>query len=175
VAQAITEPGQPQSLPPFRVLAASLDVRGAPERHAVELFESLAEAAYLVALADGVFDGLEREMFERVIFAACGRDVPAERLTELVSGLADRLARDGLERRVEVLAAKVTVREHAHEVLRMGALLAQASEDVSEVERDVMTRIAAALGLGAADVDAAIDEVKAAIASAGWDQLLESI
>src|SRR4051812_5879749 len=43
--------------------------------HAVALFESIVEAAYLVARADGVVDEEERHAFERVVTAACGGTV----------------------------------------------------------------------------------------------------
>jgi tellurite resistance protein len=57
--------------------------------------------------------------------------------------------------------------EHAQEVLRIAALLALATEDVSPVEREVLGKIAKATGLGAGAVDQALSDVKAALASAG--------
>jgi len=118
------------------------------------------------ANADGVFDDAERRTFEQVVVAACGGTVPAQQVADLVSDLGDQLAEDGMERRIEALSRTVTKREHALEVLRVAALLAQSSEDVSAVERDVLARIAKHCGLEAGDVDVALQDVKDALAAA---------
>lgn len=134
---------------------------------AVALFESIVEGAFLVANADGVFDDDEKRMFERVVVAACGGMVAPSQITALVADLGDQLQEDGVDRRVEALSKAVMKPEHAQEVLRIAALLAMATEDVSPVEREVLGKIAKATGLGAGAVDQALAEVKAALASAG--------
>jgi tellurite resistance protein len=133
---------------------------------AVALFEAIVEGAYLVANADGVFDDAERSTFEHVVVAACGGTVAPKQIADLVGDLADQLAEDGMDARVAALSRTVTKREHAQEVLRISALLAQTSDDVSPVERDVLTKIAKQCGLEAGDVDVALREVKEALASA---------
>ena len=50
--------------------------------------------------------------------------------------LEDQLVEDGVDARVKALAAPVSKKEQAHEVLRIAALLADASDGVSDVERD---------------------------------------
>src|SRR3984957_11314124 len=92
---------------------------------AVALFEAIVEGAYLGAHADGVFDDEERRTFERVVLAACGGTVAPQQIAALVSDLSDQLAEDGLDRRVAALAKTASKREHAQEVLRVAALLAQ--------------------------------------------------
>jgi tellurite resistance protein len=133
---------------------------------AMALFEAIVEGAYLVATADTVFDPSERRIFERVVVAACGRVVAPEQISALVSDLGDQLTADGLDKRIEAVAKGVSKKEHAHEVLRVAALLAQASEDVSPPERDVLSRIARACKLEADEVDAALDEVRKALGTA---------
>ena len=130
---------------------------------AVALFESIVEGAYLVASADGVFDDDERKTFERVVVAACSGTVAPQQLAALVSDLKDQLDEDGLDRRIEMVAKQVTKKEHAREVLRIAALLAQASEDVSAVERDVLARLGAACGLDGAEVESALHDAYAAM------------
>ncbi len=132
---------------------------------AVALFEAIVEGAYLVATADGVFDDVERSLFERVVMALCGGTVPSGNIAALVSDLSDQLAEDGLDRRIAAVARVATKREHAEEVLRIAALLAQASADVSPVERDVLAKLAVRCGLGEAAVDESLAAVKAALAS----------
>jgi tellurite resistance protein len=133
---------------------------------AVALFESIVEGAYLVASADGVIDDEERKTFERVVATACGGAVAPRQIAALVSDLGDQLEEDGVDRRVEMLAKQVTKKDHAREVLRIAALLAQSSEDVGAEERIVLTKLAAGLGLEAGDVDAALADVKDALVAA---------
>lgn len=132
--------------------------------HAAALFETIVEAAYLVASADGVVDEEERSTFERIVTAACGGSVPQNHVADLVSDLEDQLAEDGLDRRVSRLAEGITRQEHAREVLRIAALIAQVSEDVSEVERSVLDKIAAACKLEPVEVENALGDVRASLA-----------
>jgi tellurite resistance protein len=130
---------------------------------AMALFESIVEGAYLVATADAVFDPSERRAFERVVVAACGSAVAEDQISALVSDLGDQLATDGLDRRIDAVARGVSKKEHAHEVLRVAAVLAQASQDVSPPEREVLSRIARACKMEPREVDAALDEVRRAL------------
>lgn len=130
---------------------------------AVALFEAIVEGAFLVASADGVFDDEERKTFERVVVTACGGSVAPKQVHALVADLYDQLKEDGLDRRIDAVAAPVHKKEHAREILRIAALLAQTSDDVSEVERDVLGRIAKATGLDASEVDSALRDVRAAL------------
>lgn len=133
---------------------------------AAMLFETIVEGAYLVATADGVFDDEELRTFERIVTAACGGAVPQSHIAALVSDLADQLEEDGLDRRIERLAQGVQREEHALEVLRIAALIGKVSDEVSEVERDVLVKLAAACRLEPSAVDRALDDVEASLASA---------
>ena len=134
---------------------------------AVALFESIVEGAYLVASADGVVDDEERKTFERVVATACGGAVAPQQVAALVSDLCDQLEEDGIDRRIAMLSKQVTKKDHAREVLRVAALLAQVSDAVGAEERTVLTKLAAGLGLEAGDVDSALGDVKDALAAAG--------
>jgi tellurite resistance protein len=132
---------------------------------AVALFEAIVEGAYLVANADGVFDDEERRTFERVVVAACGETVAPAQIAALVADLGDQLEEDGADRRIEVIAQVVTKKEHARELLRVAALLAYVSEDVSDVEREVLGKLASRCGIEGGEVDAALAEVREAVAA----------
>ena len=132
---------------------------------AAALFESIVEGAYLVATADGVFDEEERGTFERVVAAACGGAVPQSQVAALVADLADQLEEDGIDRRIQRLAEGIQREEQALEVLRIAALIAQVSEDVSEIERSVLGKIATACKLGDGAVESALADVKASLDS----------
>lgn len=131
---------------------------------AVALFEAIVEGAYLVASADSVVDDEERRTFERVVVAACGGSVAPQAVGALVSDLADQLAEDGLDKRIAAVADMVRRAQHGREVLRVAALLASASGGVSHEEREVLQKLATALGLEAAAVEGCLDEVKGALA-----------
>jgi tellurite resistance protein len=175
VARLASEPGAPldpsKAVSILSLTAASYGARPSDDATvptgfdplAVALFEAIVEGAYLVAHADGLFDDEERRTFERVVLAACGGMVGPREIAALVSDLDDRLREDGLDRRVAALAAIACRREHALEVLRIAALLAQVSDDVSPVEREVLKKIATACKLDVAQVDVALDEVKRAM------------
>ncbi len=132
---------------------------------AVALFEAIVEAAYLVAAADGVVDAEEREAFERVVAAACGGAVAPKNIADLVGDLVGQLEEDGMDRRIQAVGELITKKSHAEEVLRIAALLAQASDSVSDIERQTLVRIAEVCKLQPADVDTALREVKEALAA----------
>jgi tellurite resistance protein len=134
---------------------------------AVALFEAIVEGAFLTANADGVFDDDEQHAFEQVVVAACGGSVPAQQVAALVSDLRDQLEEDGMDQRVAMLARGVTKQEHAQEVLRISALLAQSNGEISHVEREVLGKIAGKCGLDKGAVDVAVGDVRAALAAAG--------
>ena len=131
--------------------------------HAAALFESIVEGAYIVATADGVFDEEERRAFERIVTVACGGAVAQRHIADLISDLADQLAEDGLEMRIQRLGEGIIRREHAQEVIRIAALIAQCSEDVSEIERSVLEKLATSCKLEVSEVDAAFADVKKAL------------
>jgi tellurite resistance protein len=134
---------------------------------AVALFEAIVEGAYLVATADNVFDDEEKHTFQRVVAAACGGVVANENVSALVSDLADQLREDGLDRRIGAVARAITKREHALEVLRVAALLAQATEDVAPQERQVLQRLASECKLDEKYVDEALRDAREAIRALG--------
>jgi tellurite resistance protein len=178
VARSVSDPSKPvDPEKPVSILsltAASYGARPSEDATvptgfdplAVALFEAIVEGAFLVANADGVFDADERKTFERVVLAACGGAVAPRQIESLLSDLGDQLEEDGLDARVEALSKTAAKKEHAQEVLRIAALLAQASEDVSPVERGVLGKIAKACGLEATEVDVALADVKTALAAA---------
>jgi tellurite resistance protein len=134
------------------------------DARAAALFEAIVEGAYLVATADGVFDDAERQTFERIVTAACGGTVPQRHIGDLLADLQDQLDEDGIDLRLKRLSDAITRPEHCLEVLRIAALIAQVSEDVSDVERALLEKLAKAMKLEASDLDAALVDVKKSLA-----------
>jgi tellurite resistance protein len=133
---------------------------------AAALFEALVEGAFLVANADGVVDEEERAAFEQVVANATSAGGPQQgHVHALLSDLDEALAEDGIERRIEIVSRAVTRPDHRSEVLRVAALVAHVSGGVSDPERGVMDKLAAALALESADVERAISDARAALQS----------
>ncbi len=118
---------------------------------AVMLFESIVEAAFLVATADGVFDNDEREVFARIVAASADNALPRSDLNGLVEELADHLALQGLDKRVARIAESVHRHEHKVALLRVAYLVALANDVISEPEEAVIARLCSALEVSAAD------------------------
>jgi tellurite resistance protein len=131
---------------------------------AAALFESIVEAAYLVATADGVFDEAERKAFRDVVLEACHGTVNRDQVEALLADLADQVTEDGMDKRIEMVARGVTRPEHQREVLRIAALLAHVSGNVSEVEREVVVKIAAAFGLSDDVIEVVLREARNVLA-----------
>ncbi|HEU4412342.1 MAG TPA: tellurite resistance TerB family protein [Polyangiaceae bacterium] len=132
---------------------------------AAALFESVVEAAFLVASADGHFDADERRAFESVVHRSCGRGVSERQIQALLADLEELYQEDGLEHRLSMVGRLVTKESHQREVLRVASLLASISGGVDDAERHVLERLAATFGLGGAAVDDALRDVRSALAS----------
>jgi tellurite resistance protein len=132
---------------------------------AARLFESVVEAAFLVANADGEFDTAEQAAFRHVVVTACGGLVVERQVTALLADLADQLAEDGLQKRLQMVARSIAREDQAREVLRIAALLAHVSGGVSEIEQGVLAKLAGELKLDESAVEAAVKEAENAMAS----------
>jgi tellurite resistance protein len=117
-----------------------------------------------VANADGEFDTAEQSAFRHVVVTACGGLVVERQVSALLADLADQLGEDGMDKRVEMVSRSIVREDQAREVLRISALLAHISGGVSQVERDVLGKLAAELKLDPNAVDAAVTEAKSALA-----------
>src|SRR5262249_5608100 len=113
--------------------------------------------------ADGEFDATEREAFEHVVVAACEGKVGEGQIAALLADLAEQLAEDGADKRVQMVTRGITKTDHAREVLRVAALLAHVSGGVSPAERALVEKLAQARGLDTAATDKALAEVSTAL------------
>ena len=114
-----------------------------------------------------MFDDEERRVFERVVVVACGGTVSSRQIAALVSDLDDQMREDGVSRRAladdyERSEKEASTRARSSAWRRFSR---RRSSDVSAVEREVLTKIATTCGLEASDVDAALADVRAALAS----------
>jgi tellurite resistance protein len=89
--------------------------------------------------------------------------VAEHQVSALLADLHDQLDEDGLQKRIELVARAITREDHAREVLRVSSLLAYVSGGVSQVEREVLDKLAAGFKLTNAAVDQAIEEAACAL------------
>jgi tellurite resistance protein len=81
-------------------------------------------------------------------------------VSDLLADLAILLAEDGLEQRIVVVGETVRRGDHARDVLRVAALMAEASCGVSEEERLVLEQLQQSFALGSDVLDAVLAEVR---------------
>ena len=103
---------------------------------------TVVEAAFLVANADGEFDETEQVAFRHVVVTACQGLVVERQVSALLADLTDQLAEDGMDKRVQMVSKSIAREDQAREVLRIAALLAYVSGGVSDVERNVLGKLA---------------------------------
>ncbi len=127
------------------------------------LFETIVEASFLVAYADGVFDDSEKNAFCTVVLEACRGAVTPQSLEALMADLGDQLAEDGVDKRIAMVAQTVNRTDHQREVLRIAAFIAYASGGVSDVEHEVIAKLTRAFELDESETDTVLFEVKQAI------------
>lgn len=130
---------------------------------AAAFFHAVVEAAHLVATADGDFDETERAAFRHVVLTACGGRVVGQQIVDLIAELEALKQAEGVEKRLGQLAQMVRRADHAREVLRVASLMAHVSGGVSAVERDVLAKMTAALGLDAAELLTALRDAEKAL------------
>jgi tellurite resistance protein len=70
---------------------------------------------------------------------------------------------DGVDARVKMVSGIVESDDHAHEVLRIAALMAHISGGVDDTERKIMDQLAAGFGLGGDSVQSALDQAQVAL------------
>jgi tellurite resistance protein len=130
---------------------------------AAALFESIVEASYLVATADGDFDDAEKSAFRTVVLEACRGTVDPDSLEALMADLADQLEEDGVDQRIRMVSKTINRTEQQREVLRIATFLAHVSGGVSDVELGILQKLNQAFELEESVMEAVIAEVKAAI------------
>ncbi|MCU0689987.1 MAG: TerB family tellurite resistance protein [Polyangiaceae bacterium] len=131
--------------------------------HAASLFESIVEAAVLVARSDGPLDEQKEKAFRTVVLEACRGSVRPDALDALLADLSNQLQKDGLDTRIQMVARTIKRADHQREVLRIAAFLAFTSGGVSDDERAVITKLATAFGLPQGTVDRVLAEVRQAV------------
>lgn len=134
---------------------SGFDPRGAA------LFEAIVESAYLVATADGHFDEEEQRVFQHIVLTACAGALTKQQVDTLVFALEERLFMQGRAARTLAVVQAVTWCGNAGEVLRLAALMAEASGGVSGEERAVLEELSRGFVLSPHVLKEALEEARA--------------
>lgn len=132
---------------------------------AVALFESIVEAAFLVANADGTFDDDERAHFQTLVADACQNLVHIKQIEGLIADLCEMLAEDGVAKRIHMISRTITRPEHQREVLRVAALMAHGenTDNTDSRERGVLDQLASGFNLNPVVVDEVLSQAAASV------------
>jgi tellurite resistance protein len=118
---------------------------------------ALLEAPYLVASADGL-DAEERQALSALISHLVG-SAPPERVCDVLDWLDERLAEDGLQARMERVAASFETRAEREQVLGFAALLALADRHLELEEQNALLRLGDVLGFRQAEVQMLVHKI----------------
>jgi tellurite resistance protein len=121
---------------------------------------ALVEGAYLVAVADGRLAGQEVRTLAQTITYVMGEGLPAGELADMLDSFAEALARDGLEKRLRVLAKTVPDAEARREVLGFAALICACDDDVVAQERERLVEIGTAFRFTPDEVSELLEAVR---------------
>jgi tellurite resistance protein len=134
---------------------SGFDPRGAA------LFEAIVESAYLVATADGVFDEKEQRVFQHIVLTVCAGALTEQQVEALVFALRERMHIHGRASRMLAVTQAVSWSGHSREVLRIAALMAEASGGVSAEERAVLEELTRGFVIPPRVLDETLEEVRA--------------
>lgn len=134
---------------------SGFDPRGAA------LFEAIVESAYLVATADGHFDDEEQQLFQHIVLTTCAGTLTRQQVETLVFALRERSLMQGRPARMLAVVQAVNWCGNAGEVLRLAALMAEASGGVSDEEHAVLDELSRRFALSPHVLAEALEEARA--------------
>lgn len=132
---------------------------GMTERLGDEPFlEAAITTAFLIAAADGSASESEYDaLLDRLeILGGIDRD----KIDEVLTAVSNDVEANGFEPRLARLPELLTQKDAAQAAVMLGVAIGLADDDFSAEERDLATKICAAVGLGSLDLDAMVTEIR---------------
>ncbi|MDP3279041.1 MAG: tellurite resistance TerB family protein [Deltaproteobacteria bacterium] len=124
------------------------------------LFNTIVEAGYLVAAADGTVDAHELTTLKRAVLVLTEDDVSVSELDELVADFVDLRKTLGEDDRCRVVGRVLQSHHAAEEGLSLAAAIAYASNGLDANELKVLEKIAVHAGQSIASVAAIASQVR---------------
>jgi tellurite resistance protein len=129
------------------------------ERLTAESFlEAAVSSAFVIAAADGNASDAEYDaLLDRLeILGGIDRD----KIDEQFTAVSNEIEASGFEPRIARIGELVNGADAATAVLMLGIAVALADDEVSTQEREVIGQLAAGIGVGSANIDALIAEIR---------------
>ena len=120
--------------------------------------EAAITSAFLIAAADGNASEQEYDaLLDRLeILGGIERD----KIDELLTAASNDVEASGFEPRIARVAELLSDKEAAEAALMLGLAIALADDNVSDEEREVAGQLATGIGLGGANLDAMLVEIR---------------
>lgn len=129
------------------------------ERLKTETFlEAAVSSAFVIAAADGNASEAEYDaLLDRLeILGGIDRD----KIDEQFTAVSNEIEASGFEPRIARIGELISGTDAATAVLMLGVAIALADDDVSPEEREVIGQLATGIGIGTADIDTLIAEIR---------------
>jgi tellurite resistance protein len=122
-----------------------------------EQLDALLESLVLVAMADGEMSAVERRELSTAVDAITEGQLQPERFAQVVQQALTALERDGVEVRVQSLAARLPDSELREVALVLASDVAASDGYVHPAERGLLKQMAVAFELDASRTDEVLD------------------
>jgi tellurite resistance protein len=149
-------------------MAKSTDALTLLEKHAAEIRKELAvprqnevfraavEAGFLAAMGDGEMDDTERGTIIRCVELLSQGVVIEWETDHLLDDCADRVEKEGKDKRAKAVGAALKELGHAEAGLLFAAVIARVSNGVDKKEAEVLKAVGGAAGIAADKIKAIV-------------------
>lgn len=128
--------------------SAAADARVSEAMHIVEEYSALCEAMYLVMVADKKVANAERAVLRGALRVISRDLVRSRHIESMIDIAAQKLAQQGIERRLERVIEKLRENEGKAEVTYiLAAAVAAADNKITVEEQDMLARLGDGLGI----------------------------
>jgi tellurite resistance protein len=122
-------------------------------------FDALAEAMFLMAMADGTIDATEEDTLRGALRELSEGTVRSAHIASMLDKAKQRLATEGAEKRLAAVAEALRAdRGTAEAAFVLAAAIAFADDEIADAENDLLNELAEALDIDGDQAEALLDE-----------------
>jgi tellurite resistance protein len=121
-----------------------------------DVFRAAVEAGYLAAMGDGEMDDSERTTIIRCVELLSQGVVIEWETDHLLDECAERVEREGTDKRAKAVGAALKGLGHAEAGLLFAAVIARVTKGVDKKEAEVLKAVGSAAGIGADKIKAIV-------------------
>ncbi|MCC6648833.1 MAG: TerB family tellurite resistance protein [Polyangiaceae bacterium] len=147
------------------MLEDKVDAARRGESSADDFFSALVEGAFLLGAADGELSEEEVSTLGETIAFVTGEAMDPSEFVEMIDAFAEALADSSIAARARAIAEALPDAAARREVLVFAVTIALCDDDFAQTEREAVSTLAAALGLGDGEAAKVLAEVEQALAA----------